>query len=868
MLAQNVWISASAGSGKTKVLIDRFLMLLLDGTPPTKILCITFTKAAAAEMLQRITDELTIWASCDEQELIDRLTKLMGAQPEQTRIKLARGCFEEFIEARGEIHISTIHSFCQKLIERFPKECNLEPGYRVADEQLIKTIIAEARTSFLNDSAAFLDESIQYLFSDLSESKLDGLIDKIIAIHALAPNFFMTKDKFKLYAEGLRIEFKLPENYSPEEEVKSLIDEIKRRLETTQVARATDWLSQMAAKSSKEALTYLKSLFLTEKNTPRVRVLTKQESSPESQLLVSEIQSLLLAYLNTEASHKIHRQTLSFFSLGNFFMSHYVDVKNKHAVLDYGDIVYRGVALLRNGEASAWFLYHLNNRFHHLLVDEAQDLNKTQWELILILSNELFCNFEPDESKSIFVVGDPKQSIYSFQGASPLLFATTREDLQRLAERYKLQLVRSELNESFRSDPMILEFVDRVFRIIRNRNPEYFVEEAKHISNKKFEASSIELWPLVIPQPAGGEEQANGGSNWQALTEYKELESPLRILAKKIAVRIKELLQAGYLPSDIMILVRKRDRLMEQLIIELKSENIPISGVDRLVLNKSLAIQDLLALGRFVLSQYDDYNLACLLKSPIFAMTEEELFELCNRGDISLWESLSSQAKPAYKEIHSFLMSLLENKNNHRPYQFFAQLLEVLQFRTKFLSRFGLQLNEILDEFLNLCLEFESTQSTSLSLFIDWFAKTELEIKRDSYADSNEVRLMTVHASKGLQAKVVILPDTTSVPKYTRDGILYNAAIRKLIAYQGASDHDFIKGLLQITELQTLQEYYRLLYVALTRAAEKLILCGWSNTKKLNPDCWYALLEEAIASPHPSLRGATLRGNPSFPSSK
>jgi len=526
-------------------------------------------------------------------------------------------------------------------------------------------------------------------------------------------------------------------------------------------------------------------------------------------------------------------------SLGHYFIKHYASVKNKHGVLDYGDLIQRGLALLKGGEASSWFLYNLNNRFHNILVDEAQDLNTMQWDFIKTLSSEFFYN--PDEQeKSIFVVGDPKQSIYSFQGASPLLFTQTKERIESLAKRYQIKIANAELNESFRSDPIILKFVDQVFQSLRKRNPEYFVEETNHIANKKFEKSSIEVWPLVSKDEKEKEQE----KKWQIIKEYKEVQSPSNILANKIAMRIKKLLKEGYLPSDIMILVRKRDKLVEQTIAALKNESIPVSGADRLILNKSLAIQDLLALGRFILSQHDDYNLACLLKSPFFSITEEELFELCDRGELSLWENIKQQNKPAYKKIRDTLTSLLENKTLHAPHQFFSHVLDVLKFRTTFLSHFGVHLNEVLDEFLNVCLNFESKQSMSFSLFIDWFAKTEIEIKRDAYASTNEVRLMTVHASKGLQAKVVILPDTTSVPKYNKGGILFNFAIRKLIAHQGASDHPFCKELIDKVELQTMQEYYRLLYVALTRAAEKLIICGWSNRKKISSDSWYTLLDE------------------------
>ena len=848
-LSENIWISASAGSGKTKALIDRFLKILLNGTPPTKILCITFTKAAAAEMFQRITYELTEWATCDEMTLIDKVKKLIGTDPRQSTLNLARTCFDKFIEARGEIHINTIHAFCQNLIERFPLECGIELGCKLADDQLVKTLVQEAKVSFLNDDSIFQDESVRYLFADLNESKLDMLLDKILAAHNLYPNFFMTRERLIAYIESIRKDLKLPDNYSQERELKALTTEIRKKINEAKEANiiTINFFDQTITTSDMDVLANFKNIFLTKKNTPRLRVLSKEETTPESKILINEIQNLLLAYIENESAYKIYKQTFGVMSLGHFFMEHYINMKNQQGLLDYGDLIQRGLALFKGGEASSWFLYHLNNRFHNILVDEAQDLNTMQWDFVKTLSSEFFYNADIEDRKSIFVVGDPKQSIYSFQGASPLLFGQTKEQLEELAKHYKIKIAHSELNESFRSDPIILKFVDKVFQLLRKRNPEYFVEHSEHIANKKFEKSSIEVWPLISKQEDEGSAKKTQTA-WQITKEYKEIQSPSTLLTKKITVRIKNLLQEDYLPSDILILVRKRDKLMNQIVTALKSESIPVSGADRLILNESLAIQDLLSLGRFLLSQYDDYNLACLLKSPIFAVTEEELFELCDRGNISLWENIKQQTKPEYKKISEILNSLLEDEKLFSPYQLFSHVLDILKFRTAFLSRFGMHLDEILDEFLNVCLDFESKQSTSLSLFIDWFVKTDIEIKRDSYATSNEVRLMTVHASKGLQAKVVILPDTTSTPKYKKDGVLFNAAIRKLISYQGAGDHPFCKTLLDKTELQTLQEYYRLLYVALTRAAEKLIICGWSNKKKLHPDCWYTLLDEVASS--------------------
>ncbi|NRA73895.1 MAG: UvrD-helicase domain-containing protein [Rickettsiales bacterium] len=845
---ENMWISASAGSGKTKALTDKFLKILLTGTPPNKILCVTFTRAAAAEMLNRITEELTAWAICNEEELVKKLTNLIGYAPKPIQMITARNCFGKFVENIGEVNIDTIHAFCQKLIEKFPEECGLGLGYQLADEYLIKTVIEEAKISFLNDDPIFSDKSIQYLLTNLSDSKLDILINKVLQIHNLSPKFFSDRSKLTRYVEDVRRDLKLPDNYSQERALDYAINIIKGKMQEDQALTflVTNALENTMVLSEKDRFVCIKNLFLTQKNTPRISVLKKEQTTDKSRILINEIQKLLLSYLEEESAYKIYKQTFGFLSLGHFFLFHYTKTKNKHMFLDYGDIIQKGLALIKSGGTSNYFLYRLNDRFHHILVDEAQDLNKMQWEFVQTLSNEFVYNSNMEEVKSIFVVGDPKQSIYSFQGSSPLLFEQTKLEVEQLAKNHQIKIATSSLNKSFRSDRIILDFVDQVFKVLRKKNPEYFIEKTNHIANKKFKNSSIEIWPLISIKKDEASKKENYIMKLQTMKKYQDIQSPTKILSQKITTRIKELLQEGYLPSDIMILVRKRCVLMEQIVMSLKTENIPISGVDRLILNKNLAVQDLLSLGRFLLSSYDDYNLACLLKSPIFSISEEELFELCNREKFSLWDNIKRQDKPSYRKIAKFLTDLLEHKSTYTPYQFFSYILDVLKFRTSFLSHFGMHLNEILDEFLNVCFDFESKQSISLSLFIDWFAKTQIEIKRDSYTSANEIRLMTVHAAKGLQAKVVILPDTTSTPQSNskQDGVLFNAATRKLLAYQGATNHSLCKNFLDKAELQTLQEYYRLLYVALTRAAEKLIICGWSNSENVSSKSWYFLLQE------------------------
>ena len=769
---KNLWISASAGSGKTKTLIDRFLALLLAGISPQKILCVTFTRSAAAEMLARITNELSSWVLLDEESLKIRLSEFTGNLPTSVEISFARNCFANFLDAQPNLHIGTIHSFCQYIINKFPFESKTQSNCKLIDSSQNLAIIEQAKMLLIQD------KENKNLLAGMGDFVLNEMLEKILFISSMAPKLFESPDSIENYIKELQIKLGNADINAEKyiAQIKKKMTEYSSQLAAGQeagVAFVMNWMKAFSTIPATKLLETLKNLTFTKADTPRQLLLTKKqkEQFTELELFIREIQEIQLEYMQACDAHEITEQTKAFLWAGYNFMRHYNQIKESAGYLDYADLIARCLSLLEDEIIAQWIRCHLNDKFSHIMVDEAQDVNLAQWKLIRILLGEFFHNFYADSSKTLFVVGDLKQSIYSFQGTSPYLFMGMEQSIKSFASQFNVKIQDEQLNKSFRSDEVILKFVDRVFAVIKANNPEYFFEDTCHIATQQFKHCAVELWPPILSQSVVNEEEEEE-FGWQLLESNEELEDkPYKVLAKKLAIKIQNLIDRGvYKPSEVMILVCKRDVLMEQIIRELKLVGVPVSGMDRIILNQNIAVEDLLALGKFILYPYDDYNLACLLKSPIFGISEDDLFDLCQRGNACLWTHMQSR-DTSYCQL---LKTLLDTENLHSPYALFSHVLDVLKIRTKFIARFGFYINQILDEFLEACLTFELEQSNSLVLFVHWFETSAFEIKQNFCHNAEEVRIMTVHAAKGLESKMVILPDTLAVPRKNVDRVLFD----------------------------------------------------------------------------------------------
>ncbi|MBI2707229.1 MAG: double-strand break repair helicase AddA [Proteobacteria bacterium] len=825
----SAWVAASAGSGKTKVLTDRALNLLLEGCAPERILCLTFTKAAAAEMEGRLRARLGEWAILPDCELQKSLESLRGTAPSSETFARARTLFGLTLDTPGGLKIQTIHGFCQSLLKRFPLEADLSPFFNVVDETERKILIKKAFYIVIEDPT-FQDLVLRFSESTFEEMNTFILQERVV-FEELVPHChprLRGDDKGEYAGEGERTHLT---KYIPEEKLKKALPLFQQG--SPMDRERGNGLGQFLAVSQEEREQryedYL-SLFLTQKGEARARLVTQKlvEAYPDLKELLIEEAHRLERWVERQKTLEIMAVSQSFTDYSRAFLKAYADLKKAQSLLDYEDLILKTVALLKN-PGCHWVLYKLDGGLDHILVDEAQDTSPTQWQVVRAIAEEFYANAADDpRNRTLFIVGDDKQSIYSFQGADPVVFTQMQQDLRAFAQNSGKIWQDIDLNVSFRSTPEILAVVDEVFPSFPN-----------HLPFRKEMPGHVEVWPLLT------KEEEPPLESWQPPLVQSPKESPQKRLAQLMAQTIQGwLLGKGPLPrsispGDILILVRRRTAFVDTLIRTLKEHNVPVAGIDRLWLLEGIGIQDLLKIGEFLLLPEDDLTLATVLKGPLFDLSEEDLFTLAyDRGNRSLWQCLLKNEQ--FGGITSLLKTLLSRTDFLTPFELYSHILGPLGGRKKWQARLGMEILDSLDEFLNLCLLFQEEKTPSLQGFIYWISQEVIELKRD-LEQSNQVRVMTVHGSKGLQAPIVFLPDTTQPPfdlppfGFYKDSLIWLPPSDK--------DIPLTKALKQELRDAQFEEYRRLLYVALTRAEDALYVCGWEGSAQ---ESWYSLVTEGI----------------------
>jgi ATP-dependent helicase/nuclease subunit A len=888
--AASVWVSANAGSGKTRVLVDRVARLLLAGAAPHTILCLTFTKAAAAEMRGRLSARLGGWTSLDDDALTAALVDLSGPEAviDAATLARARRLFALTLDAPGGMRVQTIHSFCESLLRRFPVEAGLGVDFAIADDIETASLLAAARDRLLaateTDQAARaalaelilradakgIDELLGSLARDRRRLRRlgaahDGDPERAVAALARALGVAPDDDAATLAARfaaaipeaSMRDAARAMTRGSDKDREKGEL--IAACLEADdRVAVLGDWLG----------------VFLTEAGAVRKTLATKAVlgSAPGVAAALQDEAARCAAYGDQLRRLRQFQASAAMTRLGVRLVALYDAAKRAKALLDYDDLIFFALELLTN-EAAAWVRFRLDGGIDHILVDEAQDTSEEQWLLVEKLSEEFFAGegAAGDRARTIFAVGDEKQSIFSFQGADRDAFGRARDGFARLASDAGREFRQIELAYSFRSTPTVLEAVDRLFARTAARAG---VADAptRHLPTRAADIGMFELWPLVEPPPAG-EDIA-----WDAPMDYVSETAPRAVLAQRIAAMIQgwiscgEALAPGGRPiraGDVLILVRRRNAFFVEMVRALKACGVPVAGADRLVLASHIAVQDLLALGAFVLLPGDDYAVACLLKSPLCGLGDDDLIRLCPGREGSLWRSLRARAgeDPRWSQAVAILGGWLARADRVPPYEFFARVLGADGGRARFLARLGAEVSDPLDEFLALALGFERENVPSLQGFLHWFDRGGAEVKRDMEQARDEVRVMTVHASKGLEAPIVFLPDTLSPPAGRFDPKLFwpeaGAAGRDepLLLWPGpkAGDTPLSSQARQEARRARLEEYRRLLYVATTRPRDRLYVCGWADKAPASgegggtdtattegEESWHALLDSAL----------------------
>jgi ATP-dependent helicase/nuclease subunit A len=869
----SVWVSASAGTGKTRVLIDRLLWLMLDGTDPQRILCLTFTRAAAAEMANRLNAELAEWTTLRSGALTQRLRKLTGRLPDDATIARARQLFARVLDSPGGLKIATLHAFCQGLLRRFPLEAGVPAEFTIIGERAAREALIEAGERVLiaarDGSDPEIAEALSVVTRHAAEERFSALMAALAAERGklrrmLVNDYVALRDKLcralsipaGAIEQGLLAEF-CAEGAGDEAGLRAAAAALVggSGADRERGAALAAWCEAPLRRPQMLA-DYLKA-WLTEEGEIRKYLITRSAACAATcdvRAILEREAERVREFRRAQSAATLVETTCALVRLGGALMDAYADRKQVQGVLDYDDLVSTALDLLRRPGIAPWVLFKLDGGLDHILIDEAQDTNPEQWEIVAALAEEFFAGESArDQLRTIFAVGDAKQSIYSFQGADPQAFLRMRQhfEVRINAARQDWRVVPLEI--SFRSTEPVLSAVDAIFRQHAARDGVALDgSEIRHIAARAGQAGLVELWPPVVQEPEEAPDPMALPVARQRTTE------PRTRLAGAIAATIKgwletkEMLQARgrpIQPADVMVLVRRRDGFVGELLRALKQLDIPVAGADRLMLTEQLAVQDLMALGRFLLFPEDDLTLATVLKSPFFDIDEEALFDLAyDRGDEKLWARLRARENRRLSDAADRLSALLARADFVPPYELYAEILGAQGGRRALLARLGIEAEDPIEEFLGLALAYEREHVPSLQGFLRWLVSGDTEIKRDLGAQQrDEVRVLTVHGAKGLEAPIVFLPDTMQVPKppgtllwTEREGLPLWCPRRNLAV-------PFYTAEKSAARARQLQEHRRLLYVALTRAQDRLYICGWQTREPPKEACWYKLCHGGLA---------------------
>ena len=873
----SVWVAASAGTGKTTVLTERLLRLMLDGTDPARLLCLTFTRAAAAEMANRLDSVLAGWATLPEGALVQTLQGLTGEFAAEALIARARRLFALVLDAPGGIKISTIHAFCQTLLRRFPLEAGVAPEFAVIEERGAAELLAEAAQRVIiaarEGADPDLGEALAIVANHTAEERFAELMQALVQErgrlrHAVAGGHLALRKRLSA-AMGVPDELTLD----------SLVNEFCAvgAGDEDGLAACASILSEGAASDRKSGKilgewcaqprrrgsmieAYL-GVYLTEKREIKKRLITK-----ETLRAIRNPGGDALAVLSNEAG-RVHRfdkdraalvvreATCALVRLGERLLREYDAAKRLKGVLDFDDLVSAALGLLRRPGVAPWVLFKLDGGLDHILIDEAQDTNPEQWQIVAALAAEFFAGESARAAiRTVFAVGDMKQSIFSFQRADPQAFLEMRRHFQDRVNAARQDWLELPLEISFRSTEPVLQAVDAIFRRLEARDGVALDGgEIRHFAQRTGHAGLVELWPAVAP--ACGEESEDE----ELPIAYRRVAEPHARLGRAIAATIARWLANGerlaardrpLRPGDIMVLVRRRNEFVREFLRALKQRGVPVAGADRLVLTEQLAVQDLIALGRFLLLPEDDLTLAAVLKGPLFDIDEDALFDLCYaRDQRTLWNRLHIRAEVSAKLRHALerLSTWLARADFIPPFELYAEILGSEGGRRALLHRLGPEAEDPVEEFLGLALAYEREHIPSLQGFLRWLTAAETEVKRDFAAHPrDEVRILTVHGAKGLEAPVVFLPDTIAVPDQ-RVALLWSRP-DDLPLWKPPGDHAAAVYAAEKSAWRDrqLQEYRRLLYVGLTRAQDRLYICGWQTQRKPQEVCWHTLCRAGL----------------------
>jgi ATP-dependent helicase/nuclease subunit A len=897
----SVWVAANAGSGKTHVLAQRVVRLLLEGVAPSRILCLTYTKAAAANMAARVFDMLAGWTTMEDAELRAEIENIGEDGIDHNKLRFARRLFARTVETPGGLKVQTIHAFCERLLHLFPFEANVAAGFRVVEDIEQAELLSIARQHALADAARDSDglgKAVRRVASETYAGGFQDLLRELLNRRAAIVPWLPVKESG--VEDALREALSLSRDETESEIIREMVEggihplewraigealkasgstnDKKKALELDNAARAYEGgdlslslSSYLCAFFSKDGEGNVFDSFVTKS--------VSREHPHLVEIFASEATRLSALREKRKAAAACER-SLALLQIADAILRRYVRMKSDRGLLDFEDLIERTVQLLKRSD-QRWILFKLDAGLDHVLVDEAQDTSEAQWDILAQLTEDFFSGAgQRLTRRTFFAVGDDKQSIFSFQGAAPKKFFEMHREFKTRVIAGGESFAEVPLNLSFRSSPDVLEAVDFVFAAEAHHRGLLADPKEKPPPHEAWKANLpgiVELWDLECK--AEGEEPRD----WQLpLDRLDERDPPVK-LAQRIAGRIKAMLDPAsgecvegehpgssraIRPGDFLILVRKRDAFFEATIRALKERDVPTAGADRLKLGEHIAVMDLIAAAQAALLPDDDLTLATVLKSPLVGLDDNDLLALAPKRKGSLYEALAGSTELWHTQAVRRINAWRERVATWTPFDFFSQILGPEAGREKFLARLGPEANDAIDEFLRLTLAHEREEAPALATFLSRFEALELEIKRDMDAAQDNVRVMTVHAAKGLEAKIIFLPDTCSLPAPQSAPCLFPIGNPRqpLSVWSPKKAGDPMPVALAREAQKQAQEaeYRRLLYVAMTRAEERLIIAGYQGARAPSDDCWYKMVRRSLEPgaeevPDPVDRDLTIR---------
>ena len=903
-----VFVSANAGSGKTHVLAQRVIRLMLDGSPvgvdPAKILCITFTKAAAANMAARVYDQLKGWIALADDALDQAMGEIGVRDIDAAKRRRARRLFALALETPGGLKVQTIHAFCTRVLQQFPFDADVAAHFTVLEERAQSEMLDRARMAVLLEAAAApetpIGRALKAAVAGAADSKVVNVLNEATAKRAKLTGW--VAGGFERAVEQLSAALGIDADDDLTRVEKDIVGgpylplcdwigiAAKLREGSKSDEDQADRLSAAMGASGEERIDHYLGIFLAEENKPRARLVTRGLAARHPELADRlGVEQHRVAQLVGRRNAIICRdRTTALVTIAVEVISRYTAEKERRGVLDYDDLIDKTHRLL-TACAPGWVHYKLDHGLDHILVDEAQDTSEKQWDIIKRLVSEFGVDADAQgpRRRTVFAVGDEKQSIFSFQGAAPREYDAARRHFEERFCHCNVAWRSVRFDHSFRSGENVLSAVDEVFRFPDLYRSITSGRDGKliHLPLPGAAPGLVEIWPLIEPDPTPDM------TAWDAPFDAVSETSPQVKLASKLAATVRGWIEGGapvgaerraMRYGDVLILVRQRGPLFGAIIRALKNGGVAVAGADRLILTEHIAIVDLMALADALLLTHDDLALAIALKSPLFGFDDDLLFELAWERRRRLRAALTVRAaeRKEFAAADALLRRCEARAGHDSPFAFFAWLLGPEQGRRKIFARLGLEAADALDEFLELALEYERHEPPSLQGFLDWLRSATTVVKRDMQTTRDEVRVMTVHGAKGLEAPVVILADTTTPPRGSHQPALLEieAPVRSgwgpgrlacgeerssrrdarapgrgssgtsCVVWASRRDLDVpaVAAARQAALDENQHEYRRLLYVAMTRAAERLIVCGCHGKKKPSPDCWYDLVRNGL----------------------